>query len=493
MFKNLRQSVLVLIAVTSFLAFSFAVSAETAQTSRKSAKSAPTPKKNAKPTPTPSKKTQAKATPTPKKSTATTAKSKAADKKAADKKSSTAKNDPKNRGAKDRNSKDKKETAKNTKETKAASAKTTASKSKGKPEAKSSLKTASKTKETKPASKTRETKITATTAKNSSAKKTEPPRRTETKPIAKPKPRAEETEAAANAPQIIVTDVSAQIRSQARAGSPELSKVKLGTVLDVSQKNASWYKVQYSNGAKTSTGWIPASAVGNLDAANKLQIYSQVANRYYKPGTMDFATSSALYEFLTSNQSDYVSSDSAADLQLKRLLALRTALKAIPVGAKDNPPYKDFLRDHSKEVVYSEPTGQYLTVSNLFWDLHKKYKSSPSADQIAWEGAQNPLPGECEGYVNCHLFYARMTSGEYLNLHPTGKHSLEALINLTNLLEPIVADLNAKQIYNGPTDVTDRAEFNNLVAELRTIVSRLPLTEKEKTLQQLKKVAEGFR
>ncbi|MGI9036003.1 MAG: hypothetical protein ACR2GD_08190, partial [Pyrinomonadaceae bacterium] len=82
---------------------------------------------------------------------------------------------------------------------------------------------------------------------------------------------------------------------------------------------------------------------------------------------------------------------------------------------------------------------------------------------------------------------------EYLNLHPTGKHNLEALTNLTNLLQPIVADLDGKRIYNGPNDVTDRAEFNNLVAELRTIVSRLPLTEKEKTLQQLKKIAEGFR
>jgi hypothetical protein len=125
--------------------------------------------------------------------------------------------------------------------------------------------------------------------------------------------------------------------------------------------------------------------------------------------------------------------------------------------------------------------------------LHKKYEKSPLADQIAWEGAQNPLPGECEGYVNCYLFYTRMTTGEYLSLHPTGKRNLEALTNLTNSLDPIVADLAAKTVYTGPTDVTDRAEFNNLIAELRTIISRLPLTEKEKPLQQLKKIAEGFR
>ncbi|MGI8467494.1 MAG: SH3 domain-containing protein [Pyrinomonadaceae bacterium] len=487
MFKNLRQSILVLVVVTSFLAFGFAVSAESnAQTSKKSAKSSPTPKKNAKATPTPGKKTQAKSAPTPKKS-ATSAKSKSADKKTlttkADSKSTRAKKKTRTETA--RNSKDAKSTAKNS----------SSSKSKGKVEAE----TGSKIKNSKSASKTRNSK-SAATAKNSSAKKAGTSRRTETKLTAKSetksavksKPKTEETATIPDAPQFIVTDVSAQIRTQAKANAPELSKVKLGTVLNVSQKSASWYKVQFSNGAKTSVGWIPASSVGSLDAANKPQIYSQVANRYYKPD-MDFATSSALYEFLTRSKPEFETSDSAADLELKRLLALRAALKTIPASAKTDAPYKDFLKAHDKEIVYSEPSGEYLVASNLFWGWQKKEKAAPLADQIAWEGEQNPLPGECEGYVNCHLFYARMTSGEYLNLHPTGKHNLEALTNLTNLLQPIVADLDAKQIYNGPTDVTDRAEFNNLIAELRTIVSRLPLTKKEKTLQQLKKVAEGFR
>jgi hypothetical protein len=63
------------------------------------------------------------------------------------------------------------------------------------------------------------------------------------------------------------------------------------------------------------------------------------------------------------------------------------------------------------------------------------------------------------------------------------------------LLEPISADLKDKAVYNGPTDVSDRAEFNRLIAELRTIVSKLPFAEieKQKTIQQLNKIAEGYR
>ncbi len=64
---------------------------------------------------------------------------------------------------------------------------------------------------------------------------------------------------------------------------------------------------------------------------------------------------------------------------------------------------------------------------------------------------------------------------------------------MTDYLSPIVADAPQKTVYNGPTDVTDRAEFNNLIAELRTIVARLQFVEKEKTLQQLRTIAEAYR
>lgn len=489
MYRNLRQSIFVLTAVIIFLALGFAVSAESrAQTSKKAGKPTPTPKKTTKATPTPSKKTSAKTAATKSKVT----EKKTAERKTAEKKSPAAKSDLKNQTSKDKN-KSRKEAAKNTKNTKTkntkeeklSAAKTSRSSKLSERSQKSTSRTTLKSKDSKSAKNSK----TETADKKSSAKKTEP----RSKIAAKPKPKIEETSETAELPQIMVTDISAEIRSQAKTAAPELGKVKLGTVLDVSQKSGAWYKVRFLDGGKTSVGWIPAGSVGNLDSADKTRNYSQIANRYYKPDGMDFATSSALYESLTRNQSDFETSGSAADLQLKRLLALRAALKSIPAGAKDSAPYKEFLRAHDKEIVYSEPAGEYLVTSNLFWDLHKKYKDTPLADQIAWAAAQNPLPGECEGYVNCHLFYGRMTNGEYLNLHPTGKNNLEALTNLTNMLEPIVNDLNAKAVYTGPNDVTDRAEFNNLIAELRTIVSRLPLTEKEKTLQQLKSIAEGFR
>jgi hypothetical protein len=496
--RNLRQHAAVLTVVLSFFALSFATVAESAQTSKKPAKTATTPtKKSAKATSTPSKKSSAKTAPAQAKKTQ--AKSTAASKKDSTVKSKTGdKKTPSKTSAKDtsRDKNSKNKTSAKTKETTAK--KSVASKSNQKTADKKT--TASKS--TKPDSKTsaRNSKAVTTpkyiasssrnTSKKTPAKANTAPKET-SKTVEKSSEKTSE-KVSIESPQIIVTDISARIRSQAKAGAPEVSQAKLGTIFRVAEKTPAWYRVQFTSGAKTSSGWISANSVNDLNSAAKDQLYRQIADRYYKGEGMDFATASELYEFLTRAAGDLGNSGSA-EIELKKLLALRSALKAIPTGKGEQNPYREFLKAHEKNVVYSEPSAEWLVNSTLFWDLHKKYEKSPLADQIAWEGAQNPLPGECEGYVNCHLFYARMTSGEYLSLHPSGKRNLEALTNITNFLEPIAASLNDKTTYTGPSDVTDRAEFNNLIAELRTIISRLPLTEKEKPLQQLKKIAEGFR
>ena len=292
--------------------------------------------------------------------------------------------------------------------------------------------------------------------------------------------------------QIIVATFSAPVRSQASASAPVLSNVKLGTVLRVAEKKSDWYKVQYLTGGQTATGWISAASVNSLNASGRTEIYRQIAERNYKP-QMDFESAAEFYEFTSKAGGDSDGSEKSAEIELKRLLALRSALKTIPADRREIAPYKDFLKAQEKEIVFNEPAGEWLVVSNEFWNLHSKYKKLTVSDTIAWEAANNPLPGECEGYVNCYLFDMRMRFGEYLNLHPNGSRAAEALKNMTDYLSPIVSDASQKTVYNGPTDVTDRAEFNSLLAELRTIIARLPFVEKEKTLQQLRTIGEAYR
>ena len=231
------------------------------------------------------------------------------------------------------------------------------------------------------------------------------------------------------------------------------------------------------------------------DANKREEIYRRVIEKNYKSQGMTFADASELYEFLSKTQNELKSSKLLPDFTYKQLIALRQTLKAIPFDKSQSNPYKTFLKANEKSVVYSEPSGEWYIRSEVIWDSQKKYTDAPIAEEIAWLGAENPLPGECEGYVNCYLFQLRESDTRYLELYPNGKRTAESLKNIQNQLDPIIADLAEKKVYNGPSDVTDRAEFNRLIAEIRTIVSKLFLAEfeKQKTIQQLNQIAEGFR
>jgi len=476
-----------------------ATTVESAQ--RNKAKATPTPKKKAV-APTPKKavvqtKTKPTPKPTPNKSktnsknqTQTASKNKAAVKK--NEKTTSSKT---NQKTTDKNKNLNTKNTKNSKQTLAANNKIPSKNAKSDKNSKnndrsknsSSKNTATTDKNRTKPTNTKNTKPTSTKATTKTTSDT----RSKTGNTTKTAEKTPET-TTAELPQIIVTTFSVPVRSQAKPDAPMLSNVKLGTVLRVTEKNPAWYKVQYSADGKTSIGWVSANSVNDLNASGKTEIYRQIVERNYKP-QMDFESASEFYEFTSKVGGELDASDKSAEIELKRLLALRSALKTIPADKRENSPYKEFLKTQEKEIVYNEPAGQWLVVSNEFWDLHNKYKKSVVSDMIAWEAANNPLPGECAGYVNCYLFDMRMRFGEYLNLHPNGKNAADALKNMTDYLSPIVADLQSKAVYNGPSDVTDRAEFNNLIAELRTIIARLPFVEKEKTLQQLRQIAEAYR
>lgn len=294
--------------------------------------------------------------------------------------------------------------------------------------------------------------------------------------------------------QAIVAVTAARIRTEPSTNAAEVRRVKLGTLVKVLEENPTWYKVQFADSSKQS-GWISKQLTNNFEENRREEIYRQIADRHFKTDKPAFGDAAEIYEFLTRAEDEIKTPALSSELGFKRLLTLRAALKAIPFGKASEKPYSDFLKTNNKTIVYSEPAGEWYVRSELFWDLRKKYSKEPIAEEVAWTAAQNPLPGECEGYINCYLFVLRETDGEYLTLYPNSKHSEQSLKNIQNLLDPIAADSAEKKIYTGPSDVSDRAEFNKLIAELRTVVSKLPFAEleKQKTIQQLNKIAEGFR
>lgn len=294
--------------------------------------------------------------------------------------------------------------------------------------------------------------------------------------------------------QIIVAATFVRIRREPDFAAETVQAARVGEVFPLLEQNADWCKIRLGKADDSeASGWIAKKLTRDFTNARRGEIYRAVTDKYIKQSSPAFADLAQVTEFLAAAQKEFKDANSQADFAFRRLLALKTTLDRVPFEKQAENPFAEFLESNKNEIVYSEPSGKWLVRSELFWALREKYKALPVAEEIAWTAAQNSIPGECEGYVNCHLYLLRATEGEYLNFYPGGKYSREALKNLTDFLEPIAADASRKAVYTAATDTSDRADFNKYLTELRAIVSKTPHLEKSKTLGQIKRIAEAYR
>ncbi|HEX8636438.1 MAG TPA: SH3 domain-containing protein [Pyrinomonadaceae bacterium] len=330
---------------------------------------------------------------------------------------------------------------------------------------------------------------TKTSAKSVSTTKKPPSLKTATKAAPQNStPKAQETA------QIIVAATSVRIRREPDFAAETVQTARIGEVFSLLEQNADWCKIRLGKtDDESASGWIAKKLTREFTGARRGEIYRAVADKYLKQSSPASADLAQVTDFLTRAQKEFKDANSQADFAFRRLLALKTTLDRIPFEKQTENPFAEFIEKNKGEIVYSDPSGKWLVRSELFWALREKYKNLPVAEEIAWAAAQNPIPGECEGYVNCYLYLLRATEGEYLNFYPNGKYSRQALKNLTEFLEPIAADANQKAVYSSATDTSDRADFNKYLTELRAIVSKTPHLEKSKTLAQIKRIAEAYR
>ena len=161
-------------------------------------------------------------------------------------------------------------------------------------------------------------------------------------------------------------------------------------------------------------------------------------------------------------------------LALLYVRAMRSALGAIPMGAKGQEPYRTFLEHHESDAIYSEPSGEWMLRPESIWAIHAANRQSSSAEAIAWEAVENGMPGECEGYPPCELSTLDALDGEYLRRHPAGDHVTDAVRRLTQTfveLERLLSAPNGHDLFdrvNDCTDLTSKAEaLKNAISSAR--------------------------
>lgn len=290
--------------------------------------------------------------------------------------------------------------------------------------------------------------------------------------------------------KIIVNVTEARVRISADPNAKVQGSTKLGTVYDILAQKNGWYNINYKE--KTS-GWISATIIEPFDESRRLEIYQKLANKYINRPNLDFESSSELFGFLTNIQSEVVNSNAEPILAFNRLVALALTLETIPFEKIDKPPYKTFTEANKRDVVYSEPAGQYLVNTKRFWDLREKFSKLPIADEIAWKGSQIDLPGECEGYIVCYLFSLRETTAKYLEFYPTGVHNKESIQKVAEILESLAKGVDAEDSgYYITSEPDDRTQLKSHVSALRNIVSKTSGSLKSKIMGYLDKIESGY-
>ncbi len=166
--------------------------------------------------------------------------------------------------------------------------------------------------------------------------------------------------------------------------------------------------------------------------------------------------------------------------------AMRRALGEVPLTAeRDREPFTGWLTRHDRDIVYSEPAGQWLVAPDVLWAMHDRIRETTSAEPLAWEAVDNGLPGECEGYPPCYLSGFTMLHGRYLEMHPEGTHAeraAEQILESLEQIERLLNEPNGHELFDAKTgceDLTNSAAV--LVAQLKPVDAKYGLsTEIEK-------------
>jgi hypothetical protein len=293
------------------------------------------------------------------------------------------------------------------------------------------------------------------------------------------------------APQRITTASNVRLRGAPDTGSEEVGRLQLGTVveeLERSQEKAKvgdaedfWHMVAVPGGAR---GWVFGGLTAPFDPARREEIYTRLASERADKADATFADSSELVRFAERAAKEVAGREARAVLEFARLRALAQSVKFLASGEQQSEAYKQWAAEHESEIVYSEPSGEWYVRAELLWDLQAKYKDLPLAERVAWEAAQTPLPGECEGDLTCNLYYMTMTTGRYLKLYPRGAHSADALKSLGEMLDAVVEDMRSDNpVHEVPSG--EDADFSKSLAELRAQLTPAGTPEAARLLKQL--------
>lgn len=286
--------------------------------------------------------------------------------------------------------------------------------------------------------------------------------------------------------QRIITASNVRLRAAPQTNADIVATLSLGTVVTELEgsMDAAWYRVHAPDGK---TGWVFGSLTEPFSDRESIAVYGRILRSRLQPEPLRFSEASELF-LVAERVAPQVQGPARAEFDLFRLRALKRSLDEIMWEEPKDPGHQDWIRKHDQDLIYSEPAGQWLVRGDLYWELETRHRGNPIADEIAWEGATAGIPGECEGYIPCHMAVLLQSVARYLDLYPNGSHMAEALEDIDYLLEEALKP-------NTPyfMDSREAMELRESVAKMGRILERTSSPKKAEMLERLKRIEQTYR
>src|SRR5581483_11904002 len=240
----------------------------------------------------------------------------------------------------------------------------------------------------------------------------------------------------------ITTASSVRLRRAPSTGAPISAELPLGTELVVLERTSqpdSWSHVRADDGRE---GWIFGSLTAPFDREHRDEaVESIVIDKLSSNSRTTFSVNVQLFDLIERTAAQLKDGEALARFALYRLRSMSFALHSVPFRQGDTDPYRTWIREHEHAALYNEPAGQWMVAPEYVMEIHKQFQGTDTSDDIAWFFVQNGFSGECEGDVPCYVASQNELNGEYLRLHPRGRHADESNTNIALALNGAMDNL----------------------------------------------------
>ncbi len=238
--------------------------------------------------------------------------------------------------------------------------------------------------------------------------------------------------AAAQEPTRITSASNVRLRASPSENAAVVASLPLGTdlvQLETGGEGATWTRVRTAVGQD---GWIPTRLTRSLVTSRRTDVLASIIHERLARKGDAFAPRAELVNLVERATKETSEPEAAGRFALDWVRALSSALEIVPMGRGTQPPYKDWLAARKDAVVYNEPGGRWMIRPDRLWKLHDDHARTSSADELAWAAVLNGVPGECEGFLPCHLQRRNRLEGEYLRRSALGSHVEEAVSRIAD-------------------------------------------------------------